>query len=110
MIPRDIAPFCRSLAAQYPVLTVTGPRQSGKTTLVRHLFKEKAYVNLEHLETMDFAREDPIGFLKTIPDGAVIDEIQRVPDLLSYIQVIVDERQVNGMFVITGYSRQILSA
>ena len=85
-----------------PVVTVTGPRQSGKTTLVRALFKDKPYTNLEHPGVREFAQNDPEAFLVQFPDGAVIDEIQRVPELTSYIQVIVDERQQNGLFVITG--------
>ena len=92
MIERDISSHLLSLAEKYPVVTVTGPRQSGKTTLVRALFKEKAYINLEHPEERAFAKSDPTGFFKRIPYGAVLDEIQRAPELLSYIQVLVDEK------------------
>ena len=93
MIERQIAPILTSLFDQYPVVTVTGPRQSGKTTLCRAAFSDLAYFNLERPDTREFATEDPHGFLKGCEDGAVIDEIQRAPDLVSYIQTTVDERQ-----------------
>lgn len=102
MIKRDISGHLTDLAQKYPVVTVTGPRQSGKTTLVREVFKNKKYINLEHPEERDFAHSDPTGFFKKIPDGAVLDEIQRAPELLSYIQVMVDEKKQNGMFILTG--------
>ena len=86
MIPRDITPQLITLSRQYPVVALTGTRQSGKTTLAQNTFKGKAYVNLEHLETREFALNDPVGFLRKYPDGAVIDEVQRAPDLFSYIQ------------------------
>lgn len=90
------------MATRYPVITLTGPRQSGKTTLCRTCFPEKAYVNLEAPDTREFALTDPRGFLSRFPDGAIIDEIQRAPELASYIQVIVDEAKSNGRFVLTG--------
>jgi len=102
MIERDITDHLKSLAKKYPVVTVTGPRQSGKTTLVKHIFKEKDYINLENPEEREFAQTDPKGFLNKIPDGAILDEIQRVPNLLSYIQVIADEKNREGMFILTG--------
>lgn len=102
MIEREISKHLLALAKKYPVVTVTGPRQSGKTTLVKHLFKEKTYINLENPEERDFADTDPQGFLDRIPDGAILDEIQRVPKLLSYIQVITDEKNQTGMFILTG--------
>jgi len=105
MIEREITPTLTSLFKQYPVVTVTGPRQSGKTTLCRSAFPDLAYFNLEQSDQREFAIEDPRGFLKGCGDGAVIDEIQRAPELVSYIQVIVDETRRNGRFVLTG-SRQ----
>ena len=102
MIERTLAPYARSVFSQYPVVTITGPRQSGKTTMARMTFPDRPYVNLEHPLIRQFAEEDPVAFLDQYPDGAVIDEIQRVPGLLSYIQVIVDEKGKNSLFVLTG--------
>lgn len=102
MIDREIAGYLKHLSTQYPVVTVTGPRQSGKTTLVRHLFKDMDYINLENPEERAFAMDDPKGFLERIPNGAVLDEIQRVPELLSYIQVMTDEKHWRGSFILTG--------
>jgi predicted AAA+ superfamily ATPase len=84
------------------VVTVTGPRQSGKTTLVRQQFPHKPYVNLEDPDVRNLANLDPRSFLEKYPDGAILDEIQRVPILLSYIQTIVDEKQQKGLFILTG--------
>ena len=106
MFKREIEAELISLARSYPVVTVLGPRQSGKTTLVRSLFVDKPYVNLEELDNRRFAVDDPRGFLQKFPQGAVLDEIQRAPSLLSYIQAIVDEKDLKGMVVLTG-SHQI---
>ena len=83
-------------------MTVTGPRQSGKTTLCRGTFPHLAYVNLEAPDQREFAESDPRGFLSQLPKGAVLDEIQRVPDLLSYLQVLADEKGQNSLFILTG--------
>lgn len=91
MIPRDIRTELMRAAASIPVVTVVGPRQSGKTTLVRELFPEKPYRSLEDPDVRAFAAEDPRGFLGSLRDWAVLDEIQRLPDLLSYLQGMVDE-------------------
>ena len=101
-VKRAIAPVLKHLAGQYPVVTVTGPRQSGKTTLCRSVFPRKPYVSLEALDTRRFAEEDPRGFLSQYPAGAVLDEIQRVPNLMSYLQTIVDENKKSGQFILTG--------
>ncbi len=84
------------------MVAITGPRQSGKTTLARSAFAEKPYVSLEDLDERDFASQDPRGFLDRFPDGAVLDEVQRCPDLLSYLQTRVDEDGRTGLFVLTG--------
>ena len=86
----------------YPVVGVTGPRQSGKTTLVRAAFPDKPYVSLEDLDTRDLANEDPRRFLRRYPDGAILDEVQRVPSLFSYLQTHVDDDGRAGLFVLTG--------
>lgn len=102
MIPRTLAAVLRELAGQYPVVTVTGPRQSGKTTLCRAIFPAKTYVNLESPDVRAFARDDPRGFLAQHAGGAILDEIQRVPELLSYLQPMVDEHDEPGRFILTG--------
>ncbi len=89
-------------ARSYPVVTIIGPRQSGKTTLAKTTFANKAYVNLEIPEERALATSDPKRFLRQFPDGAILDEIQRVPQLLSYIQAIVDGQEKNGLFILTG--------
>jgi predicted AAA+ superfamily ATPase len=95
------------MADAYPVVTVIGPRQSGKTTLVRALFPDKPYVSLENPDERAFALADAKGFLARYSNGAILDEIQRQPELLSYIQTIVDSRKSKGMFILTG-SHQLL--
>ena len=89
-------------AEQFPVLTLTGPRQSGKTTLVRSLFPDHAYVNLEAPDERASAKRDPRGFFRSYPNGAIIDEVQYVPDLASYIQTFVDENPVPGSWILIG--------
>lgn len=102
MFKRFIEKELKKQAEDYPVVSVVGPRQSGKTTLVRHTFPDKPYINLEALDIQELAQTDPRGFLQSYPEGAILDEIQRVPQLLSYIQVIVDEQDKKGMFILTG--------
>ena len=102
MIEREITQRLTTLFQQYPFVTVTGPRQSGKTTLCRATFPGLAYANLEAPDQRDFAASDPRGFLAQFGEGAIIDEVQHVPELLSYLQVIADERGGNGLFVLTG--------
>lgn len=102
MIERTLKPVLKELALQYPVVTITGPRQSGKTTLCRKVFPHLRYVNLEAPDIRLFAVDDPRGFLASYGDGVILDEIQRAPLLLSYIQTIVDEQQRPGQFILTG--------
>ncbi|MDD9963292.1 MAG: ATP-binding protein [Gammaproteobacteria bacterium] len=101
MIPRSLTRPAIKAFEQYPVVTLVGPRQSGKTTLARNAF-DLPYVNLEAPDERDFVLSDPRGFLATHPDGAIIDEIQRAPDLTSYLQVRVDETNRPGQFLLTG--------
>lgn len=107
MIPRILAKKIVQAAKKFPVIAITGPRQSGKTILAKSLFPKKPYVSLEDLDTRAFAINDPRGFLSEYPKGALLDEIQRAPQLFSYIQTLVDEKQQAGMFVLTG-SQQFL--
>lgn len=102
MIKRHIEPLLRKLAAQYPIVTLVGPRQSGKTTLARMVFPDKPYVSLEDPDLRRFATEDPRGFLLSYQVGAVLDEIQRTPELPSYLQSMVDADPSPGRFVLTG--------
>lgn len=108
MIQRQLREYCLKMAAVYPVLTITGPRQSGKTTLVRRTFPDKPYVNLEAPDRREYAMRDPRGFLATLPDGAIIDEVQHVPQLCSYIQEIVDADNRNGLYILTGSHQPLL--
>ena len=109
MIEREITPRLVALFKQYPFVTVTGPRQSGKTTLCRNVFPNLEYVNLEAPDQREFAESDPRAFLARLDDGAILDEIQRVPSLLSYLQVLADEKGRNGLFVLTGSEQFRLS-
>jgi predicted AAA+ superfamily ATPase len=102
MIPRAAAHTLERLAKGFPVVALTGPRQSGKTTLAKSVFKDKTYVSLENPDEREFALQDPKRFLQRFPNGAVLDEVQRCPELLSWLQGWVDERGIMGDFVLTG--------
>ncbi len=102
MIQREITMELMASADEYPVVTVFGPRQSGKTTLAQMTFPDKSYYSLEDPDVRMAADADPRGFLASLPDGGVLDEIQRLPQLLSYIQGIVDRAKKKGMFILTG--------
>ena len=110
MFERQITPELLKLSTQYPVVTLIGPRQSGKTTLAKYLFPNKAYINLEAPDHKQFAMSDPRAFLNRYPEGAILDEIQNVPELSSYIQEIVDVRQQKGQFILTGSHQLSLHA
>ncbi len=110
MIYRNASDLLLSKAKQYPILAITGPRQSGKSTLSKHLFPQKPYCNLEALDQRHFATEDPKGFLQQFPNGAILDEIQHCPELFSYLQVDVDANPIMGKFVLTGSQQFGLSA
>jgi predicted AAA+ superfamily ATPase len=101
-IERDLEPVLLNMATKFPIITLCGPRQSGKTTLLRKVFPHLPYVNLEQTKERVFVQDDRVAFLERFPDGAIFDEVQRVPDLLSDLQVIVDERKRMGMFIISG--------
>ncbi|QDU65806.1 ATP-binding protein [Engelhardtia mirabilis] len=102
MIERDLAHRLRHAASQHPAVTLTGPRQSGKSTLCRTLFPSHAYVNLEAPDARDFALDDPRAFLDRFEGGVILDEIQRTPALPSYLQVLIDEDPRPGRWILTG--------
>ncbi|HEB63034.1 MAG TPA: AAA family ATPase, partial [Gammaproteobacteria bacterium] len=102
MITRKILSELKLLLGEYPVVTILGPRQSGKTTLVRDILTGYQYSNLEDPEIRQFATDDPKAYLAQFTSKTIIDEIQRVPELLSYLQVLVDKEKVNGRFILTG--------
>jgi len=108
MIPRLLTRYLLRDAKYYPVLAVTGPRQSGKTTLAVSTFPRHTYVSLEEPDLRAFAKEDPRGFLARHKGPILIDEVQRVPDLLSYIQTEVDRDASPGRFVLTGSQNLVL--
>lgn len=102
MIPRHASPRILRLMQGFPVVTVTGPRQSGKTTLVKSLYPDRPYVSLEAPVNRDFARQAPFDFLRQFPNGALIDEAQHAPQLFSQIQDVVDADGRMGLFVLSG--------
>ncbi len=102
MITREVEQELIDCAKEYPVVTVFGPRQSGKTTLVRMTFPDLSYYSMEDPDIRIAAQTDPRGFLQNIPSGGILDEIQRLPELLSYLQGIVDKSTKKGMFILTG--------
>ncbi len=108
MIKRDAESELIKLAGQFKAVALIGPRQSGKTTLAKHAFGHKPYVNLENPDTRQFALEDPRGFLDQLKDGAILDEVQRVPSLFSYLQQILDETKSTGLFILTGSNNFLL--
>src|SRR3989338_2146477 len=107
MIRRDLGNKLVELFKQFPAIAILGPRQSGKTTLTKEMFPQLHYVNLEDLAIRQYAKEDPRGFLDSYSNGVIIDEIQNLPELLSYLQLYIDNKDQPGLYIITG-SQQIL--
>jgi len=99
---RDLTPRLEQAAREFPAVTLTGPRQSGKSTLCRQVFADHPYVNLEAPDTRSFAQQDPRAFLAQFPDGAVLDEVQRAPELPSYLQGLIDDDPRPGRWILTG--------
>ena len=108
MIKRDAEKKIRLFAKQFRALAIVGPRQSGKTTLVKKVFPKKPYVSLEDPDEREMALEDPRFFLSRFKNGAIIDEAQRVPQLFSYLQSIIDNSDKDNMFVLTGSNNFLL--
>jgi predicted AAA+ superfamily ATPase len=109
MIQRTAEDTIKKLATSFRAITITGPRQSGKTTLARLLFNDYKYVSLEDLDMRQFAQDDPRGFLKQYDKHTIIDEVQRVPDLLSYLQTKLDESKDYAQYILTGSQNFLLS-
>ncbi|MFZ4708189.1 MAG: ATP-binding protein [Bacteroidales bacterium] len=109
MINRSLTNELLRLGTKYPVITITGPRQSGKTTLVQSVFKEHQYVTFENPDVRQRALSDPAGFFLPDTRNMILDEVQHVPQLLSYIQEITDRNKINGQFVLTGSQSMLLS-
>jgi uncharacterized protein len=108
-ISRKIAASIRKGLSQFPVLTLTGPRQSGKTTLLREEFSDYRYVNLERPDIREMVALDPIGFLRSHGEKVIFDEAQRLPELFSYIQVLSDERNTVGQYILSGSQSFLLN-
>jgi predicted AAA+ superfamily ATPase len=102
MINRIAEKTIKNLLRGFPIVTLTGPRQSGKTTLARAVFKNRPYASLEELDLRQAASDDPRSFLARFPDGAVLDEVQRCPDILSYLQTLVDKDKRMGLYILIG--------
>lgn len=108
MVAREAQKELKLLSGQFKAVAVVGPRQSGKTTLTRSFFPEKKYVSLENPDHRQFAEEDPRGFLAQFPDGAILDEAQRIPSIFSYLQQLLDESTTPGQFILTGSNNFLL--
>jgi predicted AAA+ superfamily ATPase len=108
MIQREAKKKLIDLAAKFKAVAVTGARQTGKTTLIKEVFQAKPYVSLENLDLRNFALEDPRGFLENYPNGAVLDEVQRTPNLFSYLQEILDNSNEKGLFILSGSNNFLL--
>ncbi len=110
MIKRDLSGKILQLSEKFPIITVTGPRQSGKSTLLKNIFPEYRYVSLENPDMRSFATDDPNGFLKTYDNHTIIDEAERVPSLFSYLQTHIDAVNETGMYMLAGSSNFHLMA
>ena len=108
MIKREAEKELRVLSDQFKAIAIVGPRQSGKTTLARFIFPDLPYVNLENPDTRRYAMDDPRGFLTNYKTGAIFDEVQRTPEIFSYLQEILDETKTKGRFILTGSNNFLL--
>ncbi|MFN3235404.1 MAG: ATP-binding protein [Gammaproteobacteria bacterium] len=110
MLHRNVEPELAEAAKEYSIVSVLGPRQSGKTTVVRKSFPQKVYYNLEQPDIRQFVAEDPVGILNQHPEGIIFDEVQRLPELLSYLQARVDEVKEKDLYILTGSHQSELQA
>ena len=108
MINRTASIRLTKLANTFRSVAVVGPRQSGKTTLCKTVFPNKPYISLENPDVLEFAKSDPRGFLAQYKNGAILDEIQRAPNLFSYLQQVLDETKKKGLFILTGLNNFLL--
>lgn len=109
MVPRRLTSHIKKMLGKFPVVSITGPRQSGKTTLLRHAFPDYHYYNLERLDHRELILSDPIGFLKSMGTKIIFDEAQNIPELFSYIQVISDESNMTGQYILSGSQSFLLN-
>lgn len=109
IIERHISSHMKKMLKKYPVISLTGPRQSGKTTLLQNAFRDLRYYNLERPDTREMIMADPVGFLKEPGSGVIFDEAQNLPELFSYIQVISDQRKRNGQYILSGSQSFLLN-
>lgn len=109
LLERNITRHLKKMLKKFPIITLTGPRQSGKTTLLKEFFSDYAYFNLERLDYRDLILSDPVGFLKNAGSKVIFDEAQNVPELFSYIQVISDEKGKPGQFILSGSQSFLLN-
>lgn len=108
MLARTLKPKVEEMLSKYPIVSITGPRQSGKTTLTQLVRPDYQYVSLEDPSMRLFAQQDPVGFLETYQNGVILDEVQYVPELFSYLQVVTDARQRVGEYILTGSQNFLL--
>ena len=105
---RHIEPVLNAALADTPVVCLLGPRQAGKTTLVQQLLPKRAYVSFDYPNLLDAAKNDPSGFVQGLPEPVILDEVQRVPELLLAIKSVVDHRRTPGRFLLTGSANLLL--
>lgn len=109
MIYRQLSKYIDIVSEKLPVITITGPRQSGKTTLVKEYFKNHQYINFEELDIREWAQNDPRGFLESNSSQLILDEVQKVPSLFSYLQPLVDKSNKPGQYILSGSQSFLLS-
>lgn len=110
MIPRKLTPYIKKMLGKFPVIYLTGPRQSGKTTLLKNAFPDYKYYNLERMDHRELIISDPVRFLKSVGSKVIFDEAQNLPELFSYIQVFSDERNISGQYILSGSQSFLLNS